>query len=242
LRPRAAIDCVRRLLGEETGADSLPKCRGTVDRLTIALTQVTYGHADQRDRWGFQFGQHWASTNVATPTWDYAIDYCFRSWPGGYDSTSANNVRYGMSQWNEEFLRGTALQKLDFRYTARTSCTTSTHLFVELAVLDPSAGGVFTEQPDSVAHVVRATLFIASRSDIFYGGCCPVWQGEDDDRYHVQHIASHESGHGHGYIPPGYHSQSSASVMCRSLDPGTVIRPGENIYDREMMDDQYPNK
>jgi hypothetical protein len=30
--------------------------------------------------------------------------------------------------------------------------------------------------------------------------------------------------------------------MFASLDPGTVIRPGENIYDREIMDDQYPNK
>lgn len=209
--------------------------------LVLASPSAAVGHSDQKDRWGFSFGQHWGNTTVADPTWDYAIDFCFSSWPGGYTSTSANNVIVGLAQWNEEYLRGTALQKLDFRYTGRASCTTNTHLRIVYEVLDPGTGGIF-DKWSGTGHVGNATLFIAARNDIFYGGCCPAWQGADDDRYHVQHIASHEGGHGHGYFPPGYHSQSNRSVMFGSLDPGVVIRPGENIYDREMMDDQYPNK
>lgn len=212
--------------------------------VAVALASPSSAHTNQTDRWGLSYGQHFHNTLHGSPTWEYAQAVCYDAWPGGYTSTSAKNVSYGLGQWNEEYLKGVNGQDIDFRYSIRSSCSApgGINLYVRLEILDPGVGGSFTKStilspPD---HIGVATLRIASRSDIYYGGCCPTWQGSSDSRFHVQHIASHEGGHGHGYLPPGYHSPTSQSVMYGSLSPGVVIRPGQNIYDREMMDDQYP--
>jgi hypothetical protein len=62
--------------------------------LLVAFPQVSLGHSDQKDRWGFPFGQHWGKTTVADPTWDYAIDYCFSAWPGGTAALPRRTCRW----------------------------------------------------------------------------------------------------------------------------------------------------
>jgi hypothetical protein len=195
-----------------------------------------------------QPNRHWAEHPFSTK-FDYYIPYCFEDgWPNGSYGTSANNVAVGVERWNNWFVGGA---EIDFRYGRMADCDDrdDEDLVVRMRDLPSGILGQFQYLcaiDCSGGHQVSGSLVVDNDTGnghaIFYGGCCPTWQGAGDDRYHVQMIASHEAGHAailaddfnddqtccEADLDPtnvNWHSSFLSDVMFHSLSTGDLHGP-----------------
>jgi hypothetical protein len=166
-------------------------------------------------------GRHWEQH--AGGPWDYFIPFCFEDgWPGGSSGTSANNVAAGIAKWNDKI--GSNGLSIDFRYSRMSDCDDRSDEDFVARIRDLPGGVlgkldyVFLWDINAGGHLTFSSLLIdngtGNAHPIFYGGCCPAWQGTADTRYHVQTIAGHEAGHG--------------AILCCSL------HEDETFYESEL--------
>jgi hypothetical protein len=204
--------------------------------LLLTCTSIVAAHTGQPNR-------HWTTTNFSG-AWDYYQIYCFEpGWPNGITGTSANNVANGIGRWNN---RTSAGGEIDFRYgRATVNCDQiAEDVDVRYEAMEPDKLGKMQYFPpvdiDGAGHLKHALLLIAARSDVYYGGCCPTWQGSSDSRYHVSTVSAHEAGHGAILVDEGFtsgcceshlnetsgkHSVYSADVMYRYIYAGSLKYP-----------------